>query len=652
MTWVRERAEIPARSAASAAERASARGRLRAARALVRAHDAAPKPVELCSEEDPRGITPAGDDEDVGTLVIRVLMPNGRPATGAFGDLHGYIGGRCGGNSYYFDTQADRSGQLVFDGLPTHLSYELFLSSPKAARTALVVPKLYTGDRVDLGVIQLREPAAIQGVVKTSDGRLVAEVTIDASSHVAIAFDDGTAETDAAGEFRIDDLPFGEYSLEVRGGGVPTVRLPDFYLDPGQTHELEIIVPAANSFCGRVVSAAGAGMDGATVTASAGLEREAIATTDRHGNFEFVGLTSEYKELTARHGFLISSISADSLDDLPAVIALPAPGEVQIEVRSATNGVPLSATVSRNDQPIAVVPSSGALRLTAMRPGEYSLGIESEGYEPQERVVRISADTMLKASFALEPQLPRELRVRVLDGNGHPIANAEIQVIERRVARTGVDGVATVSIPIYADSDVTVSAPGFVTEEVDFEFGASSRRTSVDVRLRPAARLEVTIEGMDTTDSQQDLVVLLNGDYADLRREMLFVTHSLPTGPAGISVFERRSPFQIFQVVELVEGEVTRVSVLLPPSFDVEIHVLLDGKAVKGGALSMCEWTEGFEAISYFELEEREPGLYIQPLRCTGEYIFRFSHRHLNSTQELKQTIAGAEVIELNFESR
>lgn len=139
----------------------------------------------------------------------------------------------------------------------------------------------------------------------------------------------------------------------------------------------------------------------------------------------------------------------------------------------------------------------------------------------------------LSGSLAAQAPLPTDLRVRVSDSLGDPIAGASASVDAEsgrsgRAAITGADGLVVVPVATSTGTLVVrVSAPGFAEHVETLQPGA----TSLDVRLEPAARAEqVTVtagrrpvRGAElpadaTVLSRRDLEVAAAGTVDDVLR--------------------------------------------------------------------------------------------------------------------------------------
>ncbi len=284
----------------------------------------------------------------------------------------------------------------------------------------------------------LLEDVPTEGVVVTASGKVPAH--------------DVEALSGPEGVFTLHLPAPGEYSLATAQpeylGNEPLIDTQE----PPQEVLLRLFQP--RRLTGRVVRD-GRPAEGVEVTISQ-WEQEGVTRTNPEGAFTFDRLRPGDYTLAAT-GPLLAAMEAAHVplhgDATPVTLTLSAAGEIAGTVTGPSGrpepGVTLSVEDTRVEHRLPEVTSGpdGRYRLGPLPPGEYMLEVSAgmEWVMKPARTIAVMAGQTSRADVALTPSL--EVRGRVVDDTGSPVADARISVRSDSWVhvivddeRTGVDG--------------------------------------------------------------------------------------------------------------------------------------------------------------------------------------------------------------------
>jgi beta-lactamase regulating signal transducer with metallopeptidase domain len=237
--------------------------------------------------------------------------------------------------------------------------------------------------------------------------------------------------TKSDGRFEIEDVPPGEYDLEVQPREHLDKDIPDVKVEVGrQTDVGRVVLDAGASVAGLVVDAAGAPVPGAVVSFEDATQRHRSnnygqvqrPTTSAEGRFVLKGLTKGVAKLSASHRLYASSLPVD-VDVDPEI-----PVEARLTLLEGARVV--GAARTRDGAPVArafVVVSGAGLR----------------GNERSRSP--IAAD----GTFSVERITPGQARVVLMEGSAGTYKHVMEKVVDLRDGET-----ATVNLDLL---DVLVS---------------------------------------------------------------------------------------------------------------------------------------------------------------------------------------------------
>ena len=290
----------------------------------------------------------------------------------------------------------DASGAFQLTGLPPG-EYELRANPPQMSARGL--DWLRQGTKAKSGdtdvLIELEPAGSLHGKVAFADGSVPEMYTVSLwESRLDIR-----PFRNADGEFAIDALPPGEYTVRVNGPGFEQKRVSGVLVEPGESSDLGTVeVQRGRVISGRVLDADGAPVPGAEVTAGhlligSGLDADmgrfgpSFASGTRSTMTDEEGRFALYSVAQGR----ISMIAAHSRSGRSTPMEIPIGSQVTqgVELVLAGYGA-LEGTVMKNGEPVGhvqvvarsrrspstllmVAASDGKFRFDRLAPDEYSV---------------------------------------------------------------------------------------------------------------------------------------------------------------------------------------------------------------------------------------------------------------------------------------
>lgn len=421
---------------------------------------------------------------------------------------------------------------------------------------------LASGPELDAGRLVLEPGARLTGRVVDAAGRAVAGASVGPADGLAAwltgaslggspgnPLADGVV-TDADGRFVVDSLAPGRWTYAVRAAGFAPLVF-EGRASVGGREERELVLGRGAELSGRI---RGDRPPGAAL---------AITPVDRagcgFGGLERLPIEADgtFASHAARAGSRYALALVDELgrplgptletrapaDDL--VVTCDATAALELRLTDRTTGAPIEAAAVTwgGDPSVAWTRdlAGGPLVLGALRPTSGRLVVTAPGHAPHHASLALGPGERRVLAIQLDP-VPT-LRVRVADRWGRPLSGARVAVVdgaepgrarEGSIAlvvlgsgsetelfvrpRTDERGVVVVSLP-GADPDgglgepprLVVSADGHVVHERALT-PAERARGEVDVRLVPAAAVDLSVEDRSGRPIPNALVVLERGE--------------------------------------------------------------------------------------------------------------------------------------------
>ncbi len=337
---------------------------------------------------------------DVGVLTLepevpiegRVVDPDGRPIRGArvsarpASNRSGFGPGRSWSPSPEPATTAS-DGRFRLGGFGAGERVSVDVSAQgylPLSRPGLRLPAA--------GPLELRlAPAAtIEGRVVDVRGRPVAGAFVGPSSQVWSGGLRTTAKADEDGEFSLSPVAPGVRVIEASADGYVTSSPHSVEVVAGrETPPVEIVLETAAVLAGRVLTADGLPVAGATITArrqAIRQSRQDSATSDGDGHFAFDRLAPGRVTIrAAKEGFTAAEVEAEAGQDGASVELVLGRG-VEVSGRLVDEGgepvaggevtlVPSAVSFATPDEPRATTRSDGTFTLSGVADGEYRIGV-------------------------------------------------------------------------------------------------------------------------------------------------------------------------------------------------------------------------------------------------------------------------------------
>jgi len=432
------------------------------------------------------------------------------------------------------EVASDGEGRVRLAPLATG-AVALELKAPGYVRRTLDATVAREG--TDLGVQVLEPGVEVLGRVVDEAGNGVGELDVLEEDMPGIAFGEPVAKSDAGGQFTIPDQPHGgELRLMARGEGWVPVATVAVAVPPEAP--LELRVRRARKLAGRVVDERdGEPVAGARVWVSKEVRRASgMSMASVGGGESGEDGTFEVGDLGA--GGYVVGVQAAGFARAEVEVTLPedeAPRPVTVVLRRGlaiagrveeSNGTPAAGVYvelepasrsqgsagGRISRDAERTDPEGAFRFDGLEPGQYQLGAgDDEGAGASEVVEAGAAEPVV-----LRLQPPGSLLCRVVDGDGAPVAGADLRVYPMGGAVSGplraasdAGGTATFAAlaaqryrvmatakglaPANQDVTVTGGRPAEVT--VSLERGGTVTGHVVGLTPEQTARVEVSTRG-------------------------------------------------------------------------------------------------------------------------------------------------------------
>ncbi|HEX8699366.1 MAG TPA: carboxypeptidase-like regulatory domain-containing protein [Myxococcaceae bacterium] len=398
-------------------------------------HQREPLVLVLDAMEVIRGRVESSQGQPVGEAVVLAELPAARMRNRVEQTLRGQL-----------STSANASGQFELRGLVPG-TYLLRAAPPGTSpqrRMAWLVPPVQAETRGQEVVLRLHGGGSIVGQVRLEDNTVPESFSVMLRGAGAMPYGGGN------GQFALPGVPEGQHTLYVTGPRFITKAVPVQVQEAQQTELGVVVVQRGRQLQGRVLTAQGTPMAGATVSISQPLKGRGVVVgataeleyglrqtkTDAEGHFAFEGLHISALQLSAEHPLEGRS---EPFQIEPGVT------DLQVELRLAAIG-DLEGSVHAGEQPVSGVlvlvtnPSSpaggtsgttgtdGRFRFTNLAPGTYTvLAMTDAGGGQQVQRTTVSVQSRQTARVRLEfPRGEVLVFVRAQPAEGARAASARV----------------------------------------------------------------------------------------------------------------------------------------------------------------------------------------------------------------------------------
>lgn len=300
------------------------------------------------------------------------------------------------------------------------------------------------GGLVDIGAFEARQ-FAVSGVVTNSGGTPVSGVTLTLNASAGAVT--RTAQSDGNGAFAFAAVSEGTYSLTPSKSGVtfsPTSRT--IVVSTANVTGQNFVANVPNtlfSISGRVVTSAGAGISGVTVTRTGS---STSATTDANGNYAFANIGNGTYTLTpAKSGFSFTptsrsvtvnnaNVANQNFTGVATVTGFTISGRVVFSSGTGISGVSVTRTGSAT---AVVTDANGNYSFTGLVNGTYTITPARAGYTfiPVNKTATVNSANVANLNFTGGFSVAG----RIVNTSGAAIVNVAV-----RLVKSGSTSVTTV----------------------------------------------------------------------------------------------------------------------------------------------------------------------------------------------------------------
>ncbi|HKO58766.1 MAG TPA: carboxypeptidase regulatory-like domain-containing protein [Thermoanaerobaculia bacterium] len=444
----------------------------------------------------------------------------------------------------------------------------------------------------------------VSGRVVYSDGTAVPDVWVRSGG----GMQPSVARTDAGGAFTMHGLRRGQQTLTAE-------TMSRFAAAPKQVtapaSDVVITLPKPGKVSGRVVDAASTQpvtQFSVAVVRRGGFSSPMPSTPFRadDGTFTVDVPPGSYELQVAAPGYARGTATGIEVEEGKNAenVEVKLERGARLAGRVTSGGAPVSgATVRVQDSaspaammmmpdrnpPQAVTDANGDYLLDSLAPGERTISVNKDGYVAQRKTVEVSAAR--EARLDVELVRGRELRGRVVDESGQPVANAEVH---QQVGmfptygqiRSDSDGVFRLGNLADTPLTIVVSKSGYMDAKVENVDPASS----VTVTLRRGGTIAGRVTGLTPEELQQTSVMAMTfgtgtGSRSEARPDANgnFVVQGIPDGKVNVMAMVRtgspmrRSPMKS---VDVVNGTAPPVEIAFGGGYTVRGRVTRAGRVV------------------------------------------------------------------------
>jgi hypothetical protein len=477
---------------------------------------------------------------EVGSGVIsgRILGPLGRPRGGVLVTLSD------GAITYTTSTPStgDNVGQFTFNNLSTPGTYVLDARATGFGLASTVIELDSGGVRQDVVLEISPDIGVLSGRVSSIAFESLASTNRLPVKGVMITATDGTvtrttstlSEGDLAGTFRLVGLPLNRtYTVTYEGAGWSTrTELVDFGLD---FEPLDVsLIPSTGRVRGTVTTPPDTVLPSAVAVTLASPENtykstdaisadgDLLLTGIMPGTyvavFQSIGLADQVRDVT---------VSAGQTSRLEVAMAVPASGlgvgTIEVTVIDAASLEPLTVDVTMRFRTsgcgsvsgVAIAAcrwnaSNGALTITNLEAGAYTLGFSQEGYRPDMATVEATPGQTIPLEMQLSPL--GSVQGIIQDADGGALQGANLTLYEanaddtpgKAVATTGVNdkGEYKFSRKMFSRNyvlGVTLSGYNDVLRPIT---GAVASTVNLDITMRSDSQIAGQLQTLDLVTGQ------------------------------------------------------------------------------------------------------------------------------------------------------
>ena len=373
---------------------------------------------------------------------VKVIDENNAPVSGADVTVDGQT----------LPTNAD--GEVTFTGVtPGNYTAQVAESATYSGNSQAFEVKPATGGDVTVTVGSRNQ---VSGTVVDSLGNKVGGAGVVVTQGDSVV---KTVPTDADGKFDAGELPGGTYTAKVEATDWHGENSKTFTVTrTSGTPSVDLTVPLHR---GAVEITASGDADPETIIVAGGPDSISEPLTKTNGKYSLPDLYPGTYNVTANapENHTISGDRTVTLNVKPdqtarAAFAVTADdgsltGVLVDEFNTRLPGATVTLTGPDGTSRTVPVGSDGSIDVDGLRPGEYKVRIEADGYEPVEQTINIGPGENKQLNVPGLVAMPGSISGHVVDDDGNPVSGATVKL-------AGPDGTRTVSV----GADGSINADG------------------------------------------------------------------------------------------------------------------------------------------------------------------------------------------------
>jgi 5-hydroxyisourate hydrolase-like protein (transthyretin family) len=468
---------------------------------------------------------------------------------------------------------------------------------------AKVLPEQALTARSSPLVVTVERGAEVSGRVVFADGTPVADARVGPLNRGSVVFSD--VVSDANGAFTLKQLPRTPETFVATVTDDSPLRSAPVKVTP-PAHDVTLTIPTPSRLEGRVIDrVTSQPIASFTVTA---LRREAsgpsraVDVNDPNGVFVLKRVQPGALELrVTAPGYVGATVSDLLVEEGRALTGVEVKLDLGARVTghvtaggSAAAGVHVRTGTRRRNTASATTDANGDYTLDGVSLGDDTIDFMKEGFVTKHKSVQIVAGKDNRIDVDLDRG--REIRGRVVDKSGQPVANARIGARTSAVpvmANGTSDSDGQFTISGLEDGRYTVSAQknGYVSASADDVDAAAGR--PVTLTMDRGGSIAGRVLGLPPEDLPQVRVSASGrsstaSDRVDANGN--FTLTGIPDGTITVTAFKQGMPMRQSapKVIEVVNGNAPPVDIDFGAGITVRGRVTRNGIAVSGGNVSFA----------------------------------------------------------------
>ncbi|GAB4322369.1 MAG: hypothetical protein Kow0074_13860 [Candidatus Zixiibacteriota bacterium] len=437
------------------------------------------------------------------------------------------------------NTTTDSQGQYSFTGLPPG-QYDLDVTANLYEPQSFVVTIVDSDTVQNAALTPIPQTTTISGTVRDDAQSPISGATVTLSGPV-----NRQTTTDTQGQFEFADVPAGGYTLGASAPGYTSdSRGITAVAGVPLTGEDFTLSKLVYSISGTVTdSVTGDAIAFATIDLS-GPDSQSTAT-NRSGQYSFGDLPAGQYTITVTADTYIGksrnvTISTSSLTEdfvlAPVSVTTTLSGIVAEGPSGSQPIVGATIVLSGTANGQTTTDAQGFYEFANIPEGDYTIDVTADGYVGEQRAVIISGADPVVENFILSLEL-FTLTGTVSEGSGAtiPIPNATVAVVGPVDTQTTTDaqGTYTISDLPGGEYEMTVSAPGFVTQNRTITVEAPDPVVEDFVLVQEVFTISGFVHDAATQDAISGATVTLQGPVTRNGTSSSLGVYQLSDVPSG-----------------------------------------------------------------------------------------------------------------------